>query len=85
VQREEFEVVREPVTDAARGDGSDLRDDEIDVAVHEERPVIDKEVVATEQVGVDRRVVTDERDVTTDVSREEVDVVEDDTDTGRRI
>ena len=85
VQREEFEIVREPVTDGGGADRSDLGDDEIDVAVHEERPVIDKEVVATEQVGVDRRVVTDERDVTTDVSREEVDVVEDDTDTGRRI
>lgn len=79
VEREEYEIVREPVSGARTGDRSDLGEDEIDVAVHEERPVIDKDVVATEEVGVDRRVVTDERDVTTDVAREEVEVVEDDT------
>lgn len=77
VQREEFEVVREPVADGQVGDRSDLGDDEVEVAVHEERPVIDKDVVATEEVGVDRRVVTDERDVTTDVAHEEVEVVDD--------
>ncbi|WP_162803058.1 DUF2382 domain-containing protein [Ornithinimicrobium avium] len=47
------------------------------VAVHEERPVIAKDVVATEQVGIQRESVTEQREVTTDVSREEVDVVED--------
>ncbi len=47
--------------------------------MHEERPVVEKDVVATEEVGIDRRVVTDERDVTADVSREEVEVVDEGT------
>ncbi|GGK83712.1 DUF2382 domain-containing protein [Ornithinimicrobium pekingense] len=80
VQREEYEIVREPV----HGDTpttDDLGEDEVEVAVHEERPVVGKDVVATEEVGIDRRTVTAERDVTTNVAREEVDVVEDDTTT----
>ncbi|HSP60493.1 MAG TPA: PRC and DUF2382 domain-containing protein [Ornithinimicrobium sp.] len=77
VEREEYEVVREPVTDGGTAGRGDLGDDEVEVAVHEERPVIDKDVVATEQVGVERSTVTEERDVTTDVSHEEVDVVQD--------
>ncbi|MGC5583466.1 DUF2382 domain-containing protein [Ornithinimicrobium sp. W1679] len=77
VEREEYEVVREPVTDGGTADRGDLGDDEVEVAVHEERPVIDKDVVATEEVGVERTTVTDERDVTTDVSHEEVDVIKD--------
>lgn len=77
VEREEYEVVREPVTDGGTADRGALGDDEVEVAVHEERPVIDKDVVATEEVGVQRNTVTDERDVTTDVSHEEVDVVRD--------
>lgn len=77
VEREEYEVVREPVTDGGTADRGDLGDDEVEVAVHEERPVIDKDVVATEEVGVQRTTVTDERDVTTDVAHEEVDVVQD--------
>lgn len=73
VQREEFEVVREPATGAEPGTDR-LGEDEVSVTTHEERPVIDKEVVATEQVGLDRRVIDDEQQVSTDVSHEEVDV-----------
>ena len=78
------EVVREPVTDGGTAGRGDLGDDEVEVAVHEERPVIDKDVVATEEVGVQRNTVTDERDVTTDVAHEEVDVVQDDDREGLR-
>lgn len=77
VEREEFEVVREPVG-ADTGDGR-LSDDEVEVTLSEERPVVDKEVVATERVGLDRNVVTEERDITTEVGREEVQVERDGT------
>lgn len=80
VQREEYEIVREPV-DGDTATTGDLGQDEVEVAVHEERPVVDKDVVATEEVGIDRRTFTEQRDVTTDVAREEVDIVEDDTST----
>lgn len=77
VQREEYEVVREPVTEGQSAGGADLGEDELEVSVHEERPVIAKDVVATEQVGIQRETVTEQRQVSTDVSHEEVDVVED--------
>ena len=82
VQREEFEVVREPVSGEATG--GRLGEDEAEVTLHEERPVVDKDVVATERVGLDKQTVTDEKQVVTDVSHEEVDVDRDTTaDAGR--
>ena len=74
VQREEVEMVREPVTGDEAHDGARLGDDETEVTLHEERPVVDKDVVATEKVGLEKQTVTDEQQVSTDVSREEVDV-----------
>lgn len=78
VEREEFEVVREPVGAGDTGDGR-LADDAVELTLSEERPVVEKEVVATERVGLDRNVVTEERDITTDVGREEVQVERDGT------
>lgn len=74
VEREEFEVVREPVADGEAHDGGRLGDDEAEVVLHEERPVVDKDVVATERVGLEKETVTEEQQVVTDVSREEVEV-----------
>lgn len=72
VEREEFEVVREPL-DGTSGSGS-LGEDEIAVTTHEERPVVDKEVVDAERIGVEKRTVTDQERVSADVSKEQVDV-----------
>ena len=72
VEREEFEVVREPLD--GRSTSGDLGDDEIAVTTHEERPVVDKEVVDAERIGVEKRTVTDQERVSADVSKEEVDV-----------
>lgn len=83
VEREEFEVVREPVGAGDTGDGR-LADDEVEMTLSEDRPVIDKDVVATERVGLDRNVVTEERDITTEVGREEVQVERDGTTDGDR-
>lgn len=83
VQREEFEVVREPVSGDEAHDGARLGDDEAHVTLHEERPVVDKDVVATERVGLEKQTVTDEKQVVTDVSHEEVDVDREGTEGGR--
>ncbi|MGM1028833.1 MAG: DUF2382 domain-containing protein [Actinomycetota bacterium] len=73
VEREEVEVVREPL-DGSRSSTGTLGDGEVDVTLTEERPVVDKEVVDVERVGLDRRVVTDQETVQADVAREEIDV-----------
>ncbi|WP_131104068.1 DUF2382 domain-containing protein [Ornithinimicrobium sufpigmenti] len=74
VQREEVEIVREPVAPGEVDTDGGLHDETAEVTLHEERPVIEKDVVATERVGLDKETVTDEQQVVTDVSREEVDV-----------
>jgi uncharacterized protein (TIGR02271 family) len=80
VEREEVEVVREPVAEGEAHDGARLGDAHEEVTLHEERPVVDKDVVATERVGLEKETVRDERQVTTDVAHEEVDVDRDGTD-----
>src|SRR3712207_9306079 len=48
---------REPIAGTTASTGT-IGEDEIDVTLTEERPVVDKEVVDVERVGLDRRTVT---------------------------
>lgn len=77
VEREEVEVVREPVGEGQARDGGSLGEEDLEVTLTEERPVVDKEVVAKERVGLDKNVVQDQERVQTEVGREEVEVVND--------
>lgn len=72
VEREELVVERTPATgDAPAGT---VGEEEVEVSLSEERPVVDKETVATEDVHVGTRTVQDTERVSTDVAHEEVDV-----------
>lgn len=76
VQREEVRLEREPITDANRGaamSGPDLSEEEHEVTLHEERPVVEKETVPVERVRLDKDVVTDDVTVEEDVRREHID------------
>lgn len=83
VEREEVEVVREPIADGEGRRGGELADDETEVRLTEERPVVEKEVVDKERVGLDKRTVSDTREVEAEVGREEVEVVGDGHEDGR--
>ena len=72
VEREEFEVVREPLDGTTSGGA--LGEDEIAITTHEERPVVDKQVVDAERIGVEKRTVTDQERVAAEVSKEEIDI-----------
>ncbi|NNG36327.1 DUF2382 domain-containing protein [Nakamurella aerolata] len=72
VEREEVQVVREPISGGQSG--GTLGDDEVEVTLRAEEPVADKQVVDAERIGIQRNTVTENRDVTTDVSREEVEI-----------
>ena len=64
VQREEVRVEREPITDANRDRamaGEELSEDEHEVTLHAEEPVVEKRVVPKERVRLDRDTVTEER------------------------
>ncbi|PNI07316.1 photosystem reaction center subunit H [Arthrobacter sp. AFG7.2] len=80
VQREEIRLEREPITDANRGaalDGPDISEEEHEVVLHEERPVVQKEAVPVERVRLDKDVVSDEHTVTEEVRKENIELDDD--------
>lgn len=77
VEREEVEVVREPIS-GGEARGGTLGEEDVEVTLSEERPVVDKNVVAKERVGLDKNVVQDQERIQAEVGREEVEVVEGD-------
>lgn len=81
VQREEVRVEREPITDGNVGaamDGPDLSEEEHEVTLHEERPVVEKETVPVERVRLDKETVTEQHTVNEEVRKENIDVDGDD-------
>ena len=76
VQREEVRVEREPITDANVADaesGPAISEEEHEVVLHEERPVVEKEAVPVERVRLATETVTDEATVSEDLRKEEID------------
>ena len=79
VTHEEVRVVREPITDANIGNataGSDLSEEEHEVVLHAERPVVAKETVPVERVRLDTETVTEQAQVDETVRKEQIDQVE---------
>jgi len=75
VSREEVRIEREPITDANRGDatsGADITEEEHEVTLHEERPVVAKETVPVERVRMDTDTVTGEEQVSEEVRKEQI-------------
>ncbi|MBA2515272.1 MAG: PRC and DUF2382 domain-containing protein [Solirubrobacterales bacterium] len=86
VQREEIRVERETITDANRGDalsGGDLTEEEHEVTLRAEEAVVDKEVVPKERIRLDKDVVTEERQVSEEVRKEQIDIDGDGVDADR--
>jgi uncharacterized protein (TIGR02271 family) len=76
VSREEVRIEREPITDANIGNatsGPDISEEEHEVILHEERPVVQKEAVPVERVRLDTETVTDEVTVSDEVRKEQID------------
>jgi uncharacterized protein (TIGR02271 family) len=75
VEREEVRLEREPITEANRGaamSGPDISEEEHEVTLHEERPVVEKETVPVERVRLDKDVVTDDVTVNEQVRKERI-------------
>ena len=75
VQREEARIEREPVTDAnvdAAMDGPAISEEEHEVVLHSEEPVVEKRAVPKERVRLDKDVVRDEHTVSDDVRKEHI-------------
>jgi len=77
VQREEVRLEREPITDAnydAATSGPAISEEEHELVLHEERPVVEKQAVPKERVRLDRDTVTGERQVSEEVRKEQIEV-----------
>ena len=75
VQREEVRIEREPITDANRDaaySGGDLTEEEHEVTLRAETPVVDKDVVAKERVRLDKDTVTEQVQVDETVRKEQI-------------
>ena len=86
VQRERVRVEREPITDAnldAATSGPDISEEEHEVILREEEPVVEKRVVPKERVRLDKDTVTGEERVTEEVRKEQIDVQNEDGKGGR--
>jgi uncharacterized protein (TIGR02271 family) len=87
VAREEVRVEREPITDANVGkamDGPAISEEEHEVTLRAERPVVEKEAVPVERVRLDKETVTDQETVSADLREERIEV-DGDTTTDRRL
>ncbi len=76
VTREEARIEREPITDGNIGnamDGPAISEDEHEVTLHEERPVVAKEAVPVERVRLTKDAVTDQETVSEEVRKEQID------------
>ncbi|MDP9989368.1 uncharacterized protein (TIGR02271 family) [Arthrobacter oryzae] len=76
VLREEVRVEREPITDANRDEamtGADISEEEHEIVLHEERPVVQKETVPVERVRLDKDTVTEDVTVDEEVRKEHID------------
>lgn len=76
IAKEKVTLEREPITDANR-DRADtepgISEEEQEVVLREERPVVEKETVAVERVGLGTETVTSEEQVTETVRKEQID------------
>ena len=77
VSREEVRVEREPITEGNTDkalSGPDISEDEHEVVLTEERPVVTTEAKPVERVRLEKETVTDEERVSGDVRKEHVEV-----------
>ena len=76
VRREEIRVEREPITDANVDQalaGPEISEEEHEVVLHEEEPVVEKRVVPKERVRMEKDAVTDEAQISEEVRKEQID------------
>ncbi len=75
VSHEELRVEREPITDANREQanaGADISDEEHEVVLHAEEPVVEKNVVAKERVRLGTETVNEDREVSEEIRKEQI-------------
>jgi uncharacterized protein (TIGR02271 family) len=91
VSHEEVRLEREPITEANRDaalSGADISEEEHEVTLRAERPVVAKETVPVERVRLGTETVTEEHEVNEEIRKEQIDEPDVDTnlrDRGRQV
>jgi uncharacterized protein (TIGR02271 family) len=83
VRREEVRLEREPITDENVDQalaGPEISEEEHEVVLHQEEPVVEKRVVPKERVRMEKDTVTEEAQISEDLRKEQIDA---EGDTGR--
>jgi uncharacterized protein (TIGR02271 family) len=75
VRHEEVRIEREPIKDGQRG--AEIGEDEQDLVLHAEKPVVQKETVPVERARLRAETVTDEQTVSGKVRKEQFEVTDD--------
>jgi uncharacterized protein (TIGR02271 family) len=86
VQRDRARVEREPITDAnldAATSGPEISEEEHEVVLREEEPVVQKRAVPKERVRLDKETVTGQDRVEEELRKEQIEVHDEDTTGGR--
>ena len=76
VSHEEVRLEREPITDANRDQalsGADISEEEHEVTLHAEQPVVQKKTVPVERVRLGTETVTEDHEVSETVRKEQID------------
>jgi uncharacterized protein (TIGR02271 family) len=76
VSHEEVRLEREPITSTNRGaamSGSDISEEEHEVTLRAERPVVSKDTVPVERVRLGTETVTEDREVSETLRKEQID------------
>lgn len=76
LERETARVTREPIDQPVSG--GEIGEEEIEVPLHAERAVVDKQTVAKERVGVERDVDVEHQTISDEVRKERVQIEGDD-------
>lgn len=76
VSHEEVRIEREPIKDG-RGGRAEIGEDEQDIILHAEKPVVNKETVAVERARLKAETVTEDQTVSGKVRKEQFEVTDD--------
>ncbi|QKG24213.1 PRC-barrel domain-containing protein [Actinomadura verrucosospora] len=78
VSHEEIKIDREPITDGRPDMKINVTEDDVEIILYEERPVVAKETVPVERVRIRTEQVQDEQTVRGELRKERVEVTRDD-------
>ena len=81
LQRETAYVQREPINQPASG--AQIGEQEVEVSLRAEQPVVQKETVAKEQISVGKQVETEQQTISDEVRKEQIEVEGDARDVSR--